>query len=102
MSFARLELRLWLYGMAAVLATIGVHAEDVAPKSDANLEIIQYLTPPGWKVEEQAQAARTFTAPDSNAAQQAVIIMMLSPAKEGLDLRAEFDSTVKKMSSNGK
>src|SRR5690349_3335850 len=79
-------------------------AEDRLPKPDSNLEIIQYKAPTGWRASDQAGKAnaRIFAAPDSDATQQAMILVLVYPAQEGQDLRAAFDAAVKDVTSNGK
>ena len=94
--------RPWLCGALILLLASACGADD-APKPDSSLEIINYKTPIGWKVSDGGgKAARVFTAPDANGAQQAIIIIVLSPAQDGLDLGVAFDAAVKEVTSNGK
>jgi hypothetical protein len=89
-----------------VLLTAGdtlhaIAADDKEP--DSSLEIIRYKAPPGWKSSDLAGGgARTYISPDSTNAQQALILLTLGPAKEGLDLRASFDVIAKQMMQGGK
>ena len=84
------------------LLTVTARADD-APKADTSLEIIQYKAPAGWKLAEgNGSPARIYSSPDSNGAQRAMIIIMLTPPQDPLDLAAAFDVAVKQVTSNGK
>jgi hypothetical protein len=83
------------------LLSAPLRADDTAP--DSTLDLIRYRAPAGWQATDRpGQAARMFAAPDSNATQQAVIILVLAPPKENLDLATEFEAAVKEVTSNGK
>jgi hypothetical protein len=74
-----------------------------AEDSDASLDIIRFKAPAGWKSSDMAgQAAKTFISPDSTATQQAVILVLLAPPRDSLDLRASFDVITKQMTQGGK
>jgi hypothetical protein len=74
-----------------------------AEEPDVSLEIIRFKSPAGWKSSDMAgQPARTFISPDSTATQQAVILVLLGPVKDNLDLRASFDAITKQMTQGGK
>jgi hypothetical protein len=95
--------RLWLWGGVILLAAAFCRADDTVPKPDSSLDVIQYKTPTGWEATDRpGQAVRSLVAPDSNVSELAVIVVMLSPAADSLDLRATFDATVKQLTSNGK
>ena len=95
--------RRWLASGLILLAAACARADDTPPKPDSNLEVIQYKTPAGWQATDRpGEAVRTLVAPDSKAAELAVIVIMLSPAQEPLDLGATFNATVKRLASNGK
>src|SRR5258708_23384374 len=101
MTVVRLGLVALLWG--GLLALAASARADEGSKPDTNLEIIQYKSPAGWKSEDRSgETTRILVAPDSTAAQQALLMIMLSPEKEGIDLRVEFDATMKRMSSNRK
>src|SRR5437879_4169163 len=103
MNAAKRHLRAWLWCMAWALAAIGARADDTPVKPDSTLEIIQYKAPEGWKVTEQAgKSSRMFTSPESNAAQQAMILMVLSPPLGNVEFRTAFDASVKEISGSGK
>jgi hypothetical protein len=93
-------------GLALVLLMgSACRADEGDNKSDANLEIVQYKAPAGWKGSDQPGAkatARILVAPDSNASEQAMILIVVYPAQEGLDLSATFDAAVKEITSDGK
>src|SRR5260370_5036399 len=83
MNAARLVLRAWLCGGLMILTDVS-RADD-SPKPDANLEIIPYKTPAGWKVSEQAGQPNPqpgLTSPHSYGAQQASILILLTPPLE--------------------
>jgi hypothetical protein len=91
-----------LAGLLLVLA-ISCRAEDAPAKPDSNLDIIRYKTPAKWNVSDRAgETVRTLVAPESDASELALIVIMLTPAKEDLDLRATFDATLKQLTSNRK
>src|SRR4051812_26924039 len=95
-------LRRWL-GCGLILAAGACYGDEAAPKPDSKLEIMQYKAPAGWTASERAgQAGVVYTSPDSTATQQALIMVMLSPAQEGLDLSAAFEKATKEVGSNGK
>jgi hypothetical protein len=76
-------------------------AAGAAPGEE--FQIIQYKPPAGWKVEErQGKEGLVLTSPDSTATQQALILVVLAPPRDGLDLTASFDAAVKGLSSDGK
>src|SRR5947209_4572641 len=103
MRAANVSVRWWPWGGLLLLAAASCLADDAPPAPDASLEIVQYKTPAGWqKTDQPGQAVRIFTAPDSNAAQQATILMLLKPAQDPLDLRATFIADMKSMIGNDK
>src|SRR5436305_6382485 len=65
------------YGLSFVMTLVVVYAcwaDDAA--SPASMEIIQFTAPAGWQMAEKpGQAVRIFTSPDSDASQQAVILV---------------------------
>ncbi|MDB5289380.1 MAG: hypothetical protein JWL69_621 [Phycisphaerales bacterium] len=88
-----------------LLMAAACRADDNSPKPDSSLEIVQYKAPVGWKESDQPGAkatARVFVAPDSNASEQAMILILVYPAQEGLDLSAAFDAAAKDITSDGK
>ncbi len=93
----------WFAGALVVLLAAACGADDSSPKADSTLEFIQYKAPAGWKVTEGGERpARIFAAPDSNATQQAIIIMVLAPAQGELNLATAFEAAVKEVTSGGK
>jgi hypothetical protein len=103
MNVAKSFPRRWHWGRLILLAAAFCRADDIPVKPDSNLDVIQYKTPAGWQATDRpGEAVRTLVAPDSNVAELAVIVIMLSPAQSPLDLRATFDATVKQLTSNGK
>src|SRR5437764_639647 len=100
MHTARLLRSCWVWAALLVLATPALCADD---KPDSSLEIVQFKTPAGWKATERpGEAARSFMAPDSDATQQAMIVIFLSQPLDRMDFRATFDATVKQMTGNAK
>ncbi len=90
-----------LLGMA--LVTGACFGEDGPAKPDSTLEIVQFKAPAGWQAAERpGQAGKVYTSPDSSGAQQAVILLAVSPAQEGLKLGVAFDAAIKDVISNGK
>ena len=92
-------------GGLVLLAAAACRADDPSLKPDSSLEIVQYKAPVGWKASDQpgqTATARVFAAPDSNASQQAMLLILLYPPQEGLDLRTAFDAAVKEITSDGK
>jgi hypothetical protein len=95
MKFGKSLLRPWLWGGLMLLSAGVCLAEE--------FEIIQYTPPAGWKAAERpGQAGLVLTSPDSTATQQALILVLLTPPQEGLDLTASFEAAVKGVISNGK
>jgi hypothetical protein len=85
------------------LVTGACFGEDGPAKPDSTLEIVQFKAPAGWQATERpGQAGKIYTSPDSSGAQQAVILLAVSPAQEGLDLGVAFDAAIKDVISNGK
>src|SRR5260221_692726 len=88
---------------ASAAAAWSARGADDATKPDSNLDIIQFKAPAGWKVDDRpAQGLRTFISPDSDATQQAMIVVFISPPVERMDFRTMFDTTIKQMIGNGK
>jgi hypothetical protein len=97
MRFSKSLLRPWLWGVMTLAAAAAGAA------CGEEFQIIQYKTPAGWKVEERpGKEGLVLTSPDSTATQQALILVLLSPQQDGLDLTAAFDAAVKGITSNGK
>jgi hypothetical protein len=94
----------WGLGMGAVLfASAMCRADDTGRAPDSTLEIIQFNAPAGWKAADPSgKPTRVYTAPDSDAARQAVIVVLLLPAQDAVDLRAVLDATVKQIAGEGK
>ena len=91
-------------GMAIVLwSTVLCRAEESRPTPDSSLDIIQYKAPTGWKATDRpGQLFRTLVSPDSNASQQALIVILISPLQDGQDLRITFDKAVKELTADRK
>jgi hypothetical protein len=103
MGFAQSLRRPWLWGGLILLSAVACRGDDGPPRADSTLEIMQYKAPAGWKASERAgQAGMVFTSPDSTATQQAVILILLAPAQNGLDLAAGFEAAVKDVAQKGK
>jgi hypothetical protein len=82
---------------------IALLAVAVACRADESLEIIQFTPPAGWQASEKpGQAAKVYVAPDSTPTQQTLILVLLAPPPDKLDLRAAFDTVAKQMTQNGK
>ena len=96
MKFSKSLPRPWLWGVLMLTA--------VATASwGEEFQIIQYKPPAGWKVEERpGKEGLVLTSPDSTPTQQALILVVLAPPQDGLDLTASFDAAVKGLSSDGK
>ena len=95
--------RHWLWGGIILALAAACGADDSLTKPDSALEFIQYKSPTGWKLTEGGgDSARIFAAPDSNATQQAMILLILKPAQGELDLSAAFDAAIKEVTSSGK
>jgi hypothetical protein len=94
--------RSW-FGLASVLFGL-LAAPCRAEEPDARLEVIRYKAPAGWQATDRQgeQTARVLLAPDSTAQQQAMILLVLTPPRENLDLKAAFDEAVKQVTSDGK
>lgn len=91
----------WCAVIVLMVGAVAACADDVTP--DGSLEIVQYKAPAKWQATEKpGQSARVFTSPDSTSSQQAVLMVMLSPQQDRVDLGAAFDGIVKQMSQNGK
>src|SRR5947209_2148681 len=102
MNSAPLPLRTCLCGGLILLAAAAAcRGDDSAGQRAATFDIIQFTPPAGWTSKEAPQA-RVFAAPDSTAAEQAMILMVLAPPQEGLDLRAAFEAAMKEVTSGGK
>jgi hypothetical protein len=101
MSHARSARAFVAFLIVAIFAVNPALADDTTP--DAALDLIRYRAPAGWQATDRpGQAARVFSAPDSNAAQQAIIILIVTPPKENFDLAADLDAAVKEVTANGK
>jgi hypothetical protein len=75
-------------------------AED---KPDSTLEIIQFKAPAGWNASDRpGQPVKIFSSPDSNPTQQAMIMLVVTPPQNGLDLANAFEATTKQITGNGK
>src|SRR5258706_15254033 len=95
MKFSKSLLRPWLWGALMLLSAGVCSAEE--------FQILQYKLPAGWKaVERPGQAGLVLTSPDSTPTQQALILVVLAPPQEGLDLAASFETAIKGVSSDGK
>jgi hypothetical protein len=89
--------------IVAATGAIGWAADAGGTAADSNLDLIRYKTPAGWQVTDRAgQGARVLTAPDSNAATQAMILLIVIQPQDGFDLRSAFDATVKQVTGTGK
>lgn len=97
----RLKLFARWFCAALSIAAPACRAQDELPKPDAQLEIVHYKGPAGWRTTNQA-SAHVLVAPDSNGLQQAMILIVLKPAQDALDLRTAFDAAVKDVTSEGK
>src|SRR5437764_12112254 len=105
MNALELRRRFCVWCGAILLAALSARAADEdVPKPDTNLDIIQFKMPASWKLDERTAgtAARRYLSPDSNATQQAMIVVFISPAMERMDFRTMFDTTIKQMIGNGK
>jgi hypothetical protein len=72
-------------------------------KPDSTVEIIQFKAPAGWQASDRpGQPVKIFTAPDSNATQQSMILVLVSPPQNELDLASAFEAAIKEVTSNGK
>ena len=97
-----------LIGFVVVLSALffnsTIATADDKPKPDSNLDILQYKTPANWQSSDQTgvNIARTLVAPDSTLSQQAVMLLIVTPAKADLNLAADFDAAVKQLTSEGK
>ncbi|HEX4794335.1 MAG TPA: hypothetical protein VH370_11115 [Humisphaera sp.] len=89
-----------LAGLLAFLI-LGPLAASVAAQ-DTTLDVIHFKAPAGWQVNDKQGQAKIFTAPDSNTQQQAMIVVLLTPAQDNLDLKAAFENAVKQMTGGGK
>ena len=75
------RIRSLLFGALAALLAAACRGDDAAP--DSNLEIIQFKAPAGWQPSDKpGQAAKIFVSPDSNAGQQTLILILLTPARD--------------------
>src|SRR4051795_8035870 len=93
------------FGLASVvLCVLTTTFACYGDEPDARLEVIRYKAPAGWQASDRQgeQTARVFVAPDSTAQQQAMILLVLTPPRENLDLKAAFDEAVKQITSDGK
>src|SRR5437016_2334842 len=96
-------LSLKLLTALSLLLTARALVADGAPKPDSTLEIIQFKAPAGWNASDRpGQPVKVFSSPDSNATQQAIIMLVVTPPQNGLDLAAAFETTAKELTSNGK
>lgn len=98
MKTIALNCRTGFVGGIVLLLGVLCRADDAG---DSTLDFVQFKAPAGWKASE-SQAARIFTSPDSDATQQTIIILLVTPAQENLDLPAIFDQSVKQVTSGGK
>jgi hypothetical protein len=97
-----LEVQLLTWIFVCIVGNSRALAADDAG-ADTNLDIIQFKAPGGWKaVDRPGQPMKVFAAPDSNAQQQVMIVVMLAPAKEGLDLHSAFGDVAKQMAGSNK
>jgi hypothetical protein len=88
--------RCGLWVVIALLAAATCRAEET-------LEIIHFTPPSGWQASEKpGQAAKVYIAPDSNAAQQTLILVMLAAPADKLDLKTAFGTVAKQMTQDGK
>ena len=93
----------WLIGVVVclTLSDSAARAQDAA--TDTSLEIIQFKAPPGWKASDQGgSSARFYTSPDSTAATQTMIVVVLGPQQDKLDLGAGLKAFQREMTQNGK
>ncbi len=93
--------RIGFVGGIVLLLGALCRADDAGGKADSTLDFVQFKAPAGWKAADN-QAARIFTSPDSDATQQTIIILLVTPAQDNLDLPAIFDQSVKQVTSGGK
>jgi hypothetical protein len=90
-------------GTLARVWGVGMLLAGLAWGEESVYEIVRYTAPAGWKVSDgPGQTGKVFTSPDSTASDQAMILLVVSPAQEGLDLTMAFETAVKGVSSNGK
>src|SRR6478752_5721874 len=86
-----------------LLLSATCRADDAPAASSSTLEIIRFTAPAGWEmVEKPGQPVRVFTAPGSNASQQTLILILIAPPTEKLDLRASYEAVIKQITSDGK
>jgi hypothetical protein len=89
--------------LGVLLIAGGLCAAPAPAEQQQSLEIIQFTPPAGWQASDRpGQAAKVLLAPDSTAAQQTLILILLTPAQANLDLRSAFDTVAKQMTQNGK
>ena len=92
----------WVFFLACgVWFASSALADDATP--DSKLEIIEYKAPAGWQVSEKpGQTAKVYVSPDSTATQQAVILILITPPQDNLNLKTGFEAVGKQMTQNGK
>jgi len=78
-------------GFASIL-----RAADARPEPDSTHEMIKYKAPAGWTMLEQpGQPTKVYQSADSTPANQAFIVIAVTPPQAGLDFPKTFDAVVK-------
>jgi len=85
-----------------LLAASTCPADDAPTPGNTTFEIIQYNAPPGWQLVERPGPVKIYTAPGTNAAQQAFIVILLGQPQATLDLRSAFDATINQTTGQGR